>query len=68
MPADISLVNLSLEESLSRSKIKIRDLSGLIIIDFIDMLSYGNRKLVDRRLKEKCRSQKKMQIPKLLLN
>ncbi len=37
-------------------QIKIRDLSGLIIIDFIDMLSYGNRKLVERRLKEKCRS------------
>ena len=29
---------------------------GLIIIDFIDMLSYGNRKIVERRLKEKCRS------------
>ena len=38
------------------SQIKIRDLSGLIIIDFIDMLSYGNRRLVERRLKEKCRS------------
>ena len=37
-------------------QIKIRDLSGLIIIDFIDMLSYGNRRLVERRLKEKCRS------------
>ena len=31
-------------------------MSGLIIIDFIDMLSYGNRKLVERKLKEKCRS------------
>ena len=28
----------------------------MIIIDFIDMLSYGNRKLVERKLKEKCRS------------
>ena len=37
-------------------QIKIRDLSGLIIIDFIDMLSYGNRKLVERRLKERCRT------------
>ena len=36
-------------------QIKIRDLSGLIIIDFIDMLSFGNRKTVERRLKEKCR-------------
>ncbi len=37
-------------------QIKIRDLSGLIIIDFIDMLSFGNRRLVERKLKEKCRS------------
>ena len=37
-------------------QIKIRDLSGLIIIDFIDMLGYGNRRLVERKLKEKCRS------------
>ena len=37
-------------------QIKIRDLSGLIIIDFIDMLSYGNRRTVERKLKEKCRS------------
>ena len=27
-------------------------MSGLIIIDFIDMLSYGNRRLVERKLKE----------------
>ena len=31
------------------------DIAGLIIIDFIDMLSYGNRRLVERKLKEKCR-------------
>ena len=30
-------------------------MSGLIIIDFIDMLSYGNRKLVEKNLKERCR-------------
>ena len=47
--------NLEAAEEISR-QIKIRDLSGLIIIDFIDMLSYGNRKAVERRLKEKCRS------------
>ena len=47
--------NLEAAEEIAR-QIKIRDLSGLIIIDFIDMLSYGNRKLVERRLKEKCRS------------
>jgi len=47
--------NLEAADEISR-QIKIRDLSGLIIIDFIDMLSYGNRRLVERRLKEKCRS------------
>ncbi len=47
--------NLEAAEEIAR-QIKIRDLSGLIIIDFIDMLSYGNRKTVERKLKEKCRS------------
>src|SRR6056300_777138 len=47
--------NLEAAEEIAR-QIKIRDLSGLIIIDFIDMLSYGNRRMVERRLKEKCRT------------
>ena len=47
--------NLEAAEEIAR-QIKIRDLSGLIIIDFIDMLSYGNRRTVERRLKEKCRT------------
>jgi len=47
--------NLEAAEEIAR-QIKIRDLSGLIIIDFIDMLNYGNRRMVERRLKEKCRS------------
>ena len=47
--------NVEAAEEIAR-QIKIRDLSGLIIIDFIDMLSYGNRRLVERKLKEKCRT------------
>ena len=47
--------NLEAAEEIAR-QIKIRDLSGLIIIDFIDMLNFGNRKQVERRLKEKCRN------------
>ena len=47
--------NLEAAEEISR-QIKIRDLSGLIIIDFIDMLSFGNKRLVERKLKEKCRT------------
>ena len=46
--------NLEAAEEIAR-QIKIRDLSGLIIIDFIDMLNYWNRKLVERKLKERCR-------------
>ncbi len=47
--------NIEAAEEIAR-QIKIRDLSGLIIIDFIDMLSFSNRRLVERKLKEKCRS------------
>ena len=47
--------NLEAAEEIAR-QIKIRDLSGLIIIDFIDMMNFSNRRLVERRLKEKCRN------------
>ena len=47
--------NLEASEEIAR-QIKLRDSSGLIIIDFIDMLNYGNRRQVERRLKDKCRS------------
>ncbi len=47
--------NLEAAEEIAR-QIKIRDLSGLIIIDFIDMLNFGNRKQVERKIKEKCRN------------
>ncbi len=47
--------NIEAAEEIAR-QIKIRDLSGLIIIDFIDMLGYGNRRLVEKKLKEKCRA------------
>ena len=47
--------NFEAAEEIAR-QIKIRDLSGLIIIDFIDMMNYGNRRLIERKLKEKCRN------------
>ena len=57
--------NIEAAEEIAR-QIKIRDLSGLIIIDFIDMLSYGNRRLVERKLKEKCRTDRaRIQIGKI---
>ena len=46
--------NLEAAEEIAR-QIKIRDLSGLIIIDFIDMHNFSNRRHVERKLKEKCR-------------
>ena len=46
--------NLEAAEEIAR-QIKLRDLSGLIIIDFIDMLNYSNKRLVERRLKDRCR-------------
>ena len=46
--------NLEAAEEISR-QIKIRDLSGLIIIDFIDMISFNNKRTVERRLKDRCR-------------
>ena len=47
--------NLEAAEEIAR-QIKIRDLSGLIIIDFIDMMNFGNRRIIERKLKEKCRN------------
>ncbi len=47
--------NLEAAEEISR-QIKLRDLSGLIIIDFIDMLNYSNKRLVERKLKDRCRT------------
>ena len=46
--------NLEAAEEISR-QIKIRDLSGLIVIDFIDMFSFHNRRTVERKLKEKLK-------------
>jgi len=47
--------NLEAADEIAR-QIKLRDLSGLIIIDFIDMLNYSNKRLVERKLKDKCRA------------
>ena len=57
--------NLEAVEEIAR-QIKLRDLSGLIIKDFIDMLNYGNRRQVERRLKDRCRSDRaRMQIGRI---
>ena len=46
--------NLEAAEEISR-QIKIRDLSGLIVIDFIDMMNFHNKRLVERKMKEKLK-------------
>ena len=46
--------NIEAAEEISR-QIKIRDLSGLIVIDFIDMLNFYNRKIVEKKLREKLK-------------
>ena len=46
--------NLEAAAEIAR-QIKIRDLSGLIVIDFIDMFSFHDRKNVERKLKEKLK-------------
>ena len=46
--------NLEAAEEISR-QIKIRDLSGLIVIDFIDMMNFYNRRLVEKKLREKLK-------------
>jgi ribonuclease E len=46
--------NLEAAEEIAR-QIKIRDLSGLIVIDFIDMMNFYNKKIVERKIREKLK-------------
>ena len=43
--------NLEAADEIAR-QIKVRDLAGLIIIDFIDMFNFSNRRTVEKRLKD----------------
>ncbi len=43
--------NLEAAEEISR-QLKIRDLSGLIVIDFIDMMNFYNRRMVEKKMRE----------------
>ena len=46
--------NVEAAEEISR-QIKLRDLSGLIVIDFIDMLNFYNRRIVEKKMRESIR-------------
>jgi len=46
--------NIEAAEEIAK-QIKIRDLSGLIVIDFIDMMNFYNRRLVEKKMRESIR-------------
>jgi ribonuclease E len=46
--------NLEAAEEIAR-QIKIRDLSGLVVIDFIDMISFYNKRTVERKIREELK-------------
>ena len=46
--------NIEAAEEIAR-QVKIRDLSGLIVIDFIDMINFHNRRTVERKIREKLK-------------
>jgi len=46
--------NLEAAEEIAH-QIKLRDLSGLIVIDFIDMMNFFNRRTVEKKMRESIR-------------
>ena len=60
-------LNTNLEAAVAIAhQIKLRDLSGLIVIDFIDMLNFYNRRIVEKKLRENIRKDRaRIQIGKI---
>jgi len=57
--------NLEAAEEIAR-QIKLRDLSGLIVIDFIDMMNFYNRRIVEKKMREAIRKDRaRIQIGKI---
>ena len=49
-------LNTNLEAAVEIAhQIKLRDLSGLIVIDFIDMVNFYNRRIVEKKMRESIR-------------
>ena len=47
-------------------QIKLRDLSGLIVVDFIDMMNFYNRRTVEKKMRESIRKDRaRIQIGKI---
>ena len=57
--------NLEAAEEIAH-QIKLRDLSGLIVIDFIDMANFYNRRIVEKKMRESIRKDRaRIQIGKI---
>ena len=60
-------LNTNLEAAVEIAhQIKLRDLSGLIVVDFIDMLNFYNRRIVEKKMRESIRNDRaRVQIGKI---
>ena len=57
--------NLEAADEISR-QLKIRDLSGLIVVDFIDMMIFHNRRMVEKKLRESIKKDRaRIQVGKI---
>jgi ribonuclease E len=57
--------NLEAAEEIAH-QIKLRDLSGLIVIDFIDMMNFYNRRVVEKKMRESIKKDRaRIQIGKI---
>ena len=57
--------NLEAAEEIAK-QLKIRDLSGLIVIDFIDMMNFHNRRNVEKKMRDSIKSDRaKIQVGKI---
>ena len=57
--------NVEAAEEIAK-QIKLRDLSGLIVIDFIDMMNFYNRRIVEKKMRESIRKDRaRIQVGKI---
>ena len=57
--------NLEAAEEIAK-QLKIRDLSGLVVIDFIDMMNFFNRRLVEKKMRDSIKKDRaRIQVGKI---
>ena len=60
--------NTNLEAANKSQQIKLRDLSGLIVVDFVDMMNFYNRRIVEKKMRESIRKDRaRIQIEELVI-